>query len=287
VERAQAIALPLFGSRRVARARAVIDRYNAGSGGLLAAGIAYNTLFALIPMALLGGALLGFFVTDPSGLASVKAILTDWAPPLASVVDEVLRGLSAASPSLSVIGLVGIVWGVTRLFASLELGMEAMFAGAPRRGIVARTIRRVGSVIVIGGVLVAAFLAASVASLISQIASMGGALEVVSFIGFLGLPIALTSLALAVVYRLVPPVRPDRRAFGLPALVMGIGIVVLARLFAIVAPRVLGAHFVYGTLGATFVALAWLGLTYSLVLIGAAWVRERMLDVEEAAAPVA
>ena len=64
---------------------------------------------------------------------------------------------------------------------------------------------------------------------------------------------------------------------------IGVGLVVLTRVFAVVAPRALGANFVYGTLGAIFVALAWLGLTYSMILIGAAWVRERMLAIEETA----
>jgi membrane protein len=285
VERLQALALPLFGSRRVTSARAVIDRYNAAGGGLLAAGIAYNTLFAIIPMALFGGALLGFFVTDPGSLQKVRDALTGWAPPLSGVVDEILNGLSTASPSLSVIGLLGMLWGATRLFASLEMGIEAMFSEAPRRGIVVRTLRRVASVVIVAGVIVAAFLATSVASFVSELASMGGGdVHAVLLVLLLALPIVLSSLALAIVYQLVPPVHPKRSAVLLPAVTIGIGLVLLTRLFAVVAPRALGANFVYGTLGAIFVALAWLGLTYSMILIGAAWVRERMLASEETAA---
>ena len=88
----------------------------------------------------------------------------------------------------------------------------------------------------------------------------------------LGLPIVLSSLALAIVYRVLPPVRPGRSAFLPPAVTIGVGLVVLTRVFALVAPRALGANFVYGTLGAIFVALAWLGLTYSMILIGAVFI---------------
>lgn len=284
MERLQALALPLFGSRRVSRARAVIDRYNAAGGGLLAAGIAYNTLFAIIPMALFGGGLLGFFVTDPDSLQKVRDALTGWAPPLSSVVDEILSGLSTASPSLSVIGLLGMIWGATRLFASLEMGIEAMFSEAPRRGIVVRTLRRVASVVIVAVVIVAAFLSTSVASFVSELSTLGGGdVHAVFLVLLLALPTVLSSLALAVVYLLVPPVHPKLSAVLLPAVTIGVGLVLLTRLFAVVAPRALGANFVYGTLGAIFVALAWLGLTYSMILIGAAWVRERMLASEETA----
>lgn len=284
MERLQKLALPIFGSGRVVKARAVFDRYNAHGGGLLAAGIAYNTLFAIIPLALFGGGVLGFFVTDPAGLANVKAVLVEWAPPLANVVDEILGGLATASPSLSIIGLVGMAWGATRLFSSLEMGIGAMFAEAPQRGIVSRTLRRVASVLVVAGIVVAVFLSTSVASFVSELGLIGGdAAGVGVVVLLLVLPMVVSSLALAIVYRVLPPVRPRLSAFLMPAVTIGVGLVILTRLFAVIAPRALGANFVYGTLGAIFVALAWLGLAYSMILIGAAWTRERMLAVEPTA----
>jgi YihY family inner membrane protein len=284
VERLQALALPIFGSGRVVRARAVIDRYNAADGGLLAAGIAYNTLFALVPLALFGGGLLGLFISEAKTLGDIRSILVDWAPPLAGVVDEVLDGVAAASPSLSLLGLVGMVWGATRLFSSLETGIEAMFSEVPRRGIVARTVRRVASIAVVAGVIALALLATSVASFVAELAPADLSLAaVVLNLVLFALPIVLSSAALAIVYRFLAPVRPRAADIARPALAVGFGLVLLTRLLAVVAPRVLGASFVYGTLGAIFVALGWLGLAYSLILVGAAWVRERMLGSEEPA----
>lgn len=285
VERLQAIALLIFGSGRVVRARAVIDRYNAADGGLLAAGIAYNTLFALVPLALFAGGLIGVLITDPETLSNIKSLLVDWAPPLAGVIDEVLAGIAAASPSLSLLGLIGMVWGATRLFSSLEIGIEAMFSEVPRRGIVARTVRRVASIAVVAGVVALAFLATSVASFIAELApaevSVGAVLLNVALFA---LPIVLTSIALGIVYRFLAPVPPSAADIARPSLAVGFGLVVLTRLLAVIAPRVFGASFVYGTLGAIFVALGWLGIAFTLILIGAAWVRERMLDTEAGAA---
>ncbi len=267
------------------RARAVITRFDMAGGGLLAAGIAYNTLFAIIPMALFGTALLGFFVTDPTTLENVRHALTNWAPPLSGIVDEVLAGLAKGSTSLSVVGLVGSIWGTTRLFASLETGIEAMYSGAPRRGFVSRTLRRVLSVAFVAAVIVLALLATSIASFVSELGiAKGGEIETVLLALLVVLPVVLSSAAVAVVYVFVPPVRPEASAVLIPAVTIGIGLVLLTRAFAILAPRVLGANFVYGTLGAIFVALTWLGLAYTVILIGAAWVRERTIALEEPAA---
>jgi membrane protein len=282
VERLQALALPIFGSRRVVRARAVLDRFNAGGGGLLAAGIAYNTLFALIPLLLFAGGLIGFAAGDTGSLDSLRDALTDWVPPLSGVVDELLGSLASSSPSLSIIGFIGLAWGSTRLFASLETGIEAMFADVPRRGLVSRTVRRILSIAVIAGVVSVAIVANSVASIVSEIMVAGGDVAAyLTSVVVLALPVIFTAIALASIYRLLPPIGPGIDAYRRPTLVIALALTVLTRLFALLAPRILGANFVYGTLGAIFVALAWLGLTYSLVLVGAAWVRERMLAETE------
>ena len=284
VERLQALALIVFSDRRVARGRAVFDRYNAAGGGLLAAGIAYNTLFALIPMVLFASAILGFLVTDPAIQADVADALTEWAPPLSGVIDEVLAGLSTASTTLTIIGLVGMAWGTTRLFASLEMGFDAMYAGVPRRGIVVHWLRRVASVLIVAEIVVAVVLGTSVVSLLPELSLPDtGASGPISAVIQLILPSVLTALALAVVYQVVPPVRANWSAVLRPAVSIGIALVLMTRIFAVVAPRVLGANFITGTLGAIFVGLAWLGLTYTVILIGAAWVRERMLESEETA----
>ena len=53
-------------------------------------------------------------------------------------------------------------------------------------------------------------------------------------------------------------------------------------MFVFVAPRVFGTNLVYGTLGAILVGLAWLDLVFTVVLLGAAWVRERATSGEAA-----
>jgi len=86
---------------------------------------------------------------------------------------------------------------------------------------------------------------------------------------------AIGVVAIAIVYRVVPPRSPSWNAIWLLALVAGIGIVALSQLFLFVAPRLIGAALLAGSLATAFIALAWLSLTFQALLLGAAWVRVR------------
>ena len=87
--------------------------------------------------------------------------------------------------------------------------------------------------------------------------------------------IALGVVVVLVVYRVVPPQAPSWRAIWLPAIVAGVAIVLLSQLFLFLAPRLIGAALLAGSLATAFVALAWLSFTFQVLLFGAAWVRVR------------
>ena len=270
-----AVATRLIGLPRVATARRVLDRFSAVDGGLLAAGIAYNAVLALIPIGLLATGLAGIVLTDAGSRAELVASVAGFLPPLAGVVDEVVGGLSLASPSVSLVGLVLAAWGTSRLFASLESGIGLMDLGGPRRSLVRRTARRVASVAVLAVLLLAALLAAPGLALAVELSGSSGDVRPALDALLAVIPPALAAGALAAVYRLIPVRRPTWRQIGVPALGGALALVVVTRVFVFVTPRVFGANLVYGTLGAILVGLAWLDLVFTGGLIGAAWVRER------------
>jgi membrane protein len=274
------IVTAVVGLPRIVRARLVIDRFNAVDGGLLAAGVAYNAVLALIPLGLLASGIAGFVLRDPASQADVVAAVVAFAPPLAGVIDEILGGLRDASTSVSVIGLVLAGWGTSRLFAALESGIAQMFAGTPRRGLVRRTAWRIASIVVMAAILLAALIGAPALAILGEVVSVSGPLAQVFGALIVVLPIVVTGLAIAAVYRFIPPTRPTWWAIGLPAAAGSLGLVGLTRLFVFLTPRLFGANFVYGTLGAILVGLAWLDLVFTVILVGAAWVRERTLGEE-------
>ncbi len=94
-------------------------------------------------------------------------------------------------------------------------------------------------------------------------------------IGLGVLPVLVTMVATILVYRVVPVPTPPWRAVVIPGIVVGLALTILARLFAFVAPQLIGAAALLGTLATAFAALAWLGLSFQALLLGAAWVRDR------------
>ena len=126
------------------RARAVLDRFGYVGGGLLAAGIAFNTLFALIPLALFASGLIGLVVRDPATQQAVIDFLAGLAPPLAPFIESAVGGLAGASASVTIIGLIGAAGAPRASTRRSSSGSRQMFAGVKARSMVAKTLRRVG-----------------------------------------------------------------------------------------------------------------------------------------------
>jgi membrane protein len=280
-ERFVAVTTRIVGIPRVALARRVVDRFNAADGGLLAAGVAYNSVLALIPIGIVATGFAGLVLNDAKSRADMIRSITAFLPPLAGVVDEIVGGLSKASPSLSVVGLLLAAWGTSRLFASLESAIARMDAGGARRSLVRRTARRLGSIAVLAGIVIAALLATPALAIAVEMTASGPAHTLLDLL-LAVFPPVLAGIALGAVYRVIPLPRPSWRAIGPPALVGAVTLVILTRVFVFVAPRVFGANLVYGTLGAILIGLTWLDLVFTVVLLGAAWVLERATSTEAA-----
>jgi uncharacterized BrkB/YihY/UPF0761 family membrane protein len=134
----------------------------------------------------------------------------------------------------------------------------------------------------LAAILLAALIGGPLLAIVGDVAGIRGPLDQALSVLLVALPIAATGVSLAAVYRYIPPVRPAWRAIRLPAAVGSLALVGLTRVFVFLTPRLFGTNVVYGTLGAILVALAWLNLVFTVILVGAAWVRERTVSEEAA-----
>lgn len=262
---------------RVALLRAVLDVYGRAPGGLLANGLAFAALFAAFPVALVTLGVAGWIVDDPTIQARLARAIGTLVPPLRDLVDQALLTLSDGAALTSAVGLIGLVWTVSRFYVTLDVAFAQIFADRLERNVFRRTARGFASVagfvgviaaLIVGGSLAAAaeaFLPSSSPSL----AMVGRVLRSVPVVAAIGV------VVIAIVYRVVPPRSPTWNAIWLPALAAGIGIVALSQLFLFLAPRLIGAALVAGSLATAFIALAWLSFTFQALLLGAAWVRVR------------
>jgi YihY family inner membrane protein len=266
----------VLGVPRIAMAHAVVLRFSAASGPVLARGLAFVALFALVPAVLVILSIVGVFVADPAVRARIVAILTDQIPLLAPVLDEALASFSGLAPATGIVGLLLLVWSASSLVRALDGAFRVVFEDdregrTPVRDVVALLAVAAGT-FAAAAILVLVTLPGPVAEAIGvpgPLARAGG-----SLVGVTGL--------VALSYRFVPRPRPTWRVLWPPALATGLAVFGLSALFGILGPLLFGSAQLYGAFGALFLGLIWLGNVTQVLLLGAAWVAERDRRAREA-----
>lgn len=227
-------------------------------------------------MVLLAG-VAGLVYADPVAREQAVAVLAGVLPPLREVIDAVLAEAAKGAAPVSIIGAIFLVWGTSRFVVSFQDALGRVMGGDRRRGVVAQNLGALVAVIL----MILAIPASAVLSAVADFLDAGQATGVFQAIGFVvalvlqAVPIVATIVAMVLVYRIVPRPAPAWRATLLPGLTIGIVLTIVARLFAFLAPRLIGTAALIGTLATVFAALAWLSLSFQAILIGAAWVSER------------
>jgi YihY family inner membrane protein len=254
----------------VQRLLAIIKLTDDAGGPLLAAALAFGTMFAVVPVLLLLSGVLGWLIADPVARAGLLNQLIAQMPPLADVFADSLEGAVAARGALSIVGLLGLVWGASTFYVSLDEVMRRIFGG-PARGFVQRRLRGALAIVVLALVVLVTVL---LSSLFALVETTVGQYVGWRFIGF-GLALALMVGVVLVIYRFVPTEPPTLREALLPAMVAGAGIGLLTNLFSVLAPLMIGGLAGFGILATIFGAFVWLNLCFQVLLYGAAWARYR------------
>jgi membrane protein len=276
----RALATRLTSWRPFIAGRDVLQRYGDAGGGLLAGGLTYSALFALLPCLLLLSGMLGLIVDDPERRRTIVEGIGQSLPPLRGLVEASLESMTDGAVGFGTIGLIGFAWGASRFYGSLDDAFARIFSDAPPRGLLARTVRGVASVGLIVTVFLVALMLTGIGSV--QAASTPGEIGEANRVAW-GVVTPLLTIGvfvagIAVVYRLVPARRVSWRSLLPPAIVVGVVLAVITQLFSFVAPRLIGTAAIYGTFVAVFAAMVWLSTGFQVLLVGAAWVRERISD---------
>src|SRR5215208_992717 len=118
---------------------ATLEVYDRAGGGLVAGGLAYSALIAIVPGALLVAAAIGLFVTDPAMQERIVDVIATAVPPLEEIVRVALESVAAGAVPPTIIALVGLLWGASRFYAALDNAFSRVFRGQRRRNEVVRT----------------------------------------------------------------------------------------------------------------------------------------------------
>lgn len=274
-----AIVNDLLRRPRIAAIVRVFDAYGRAPGGLLANGLAFAALFATIPTALVVLGVAGLIAGDPSVQAAIAEALADAFPPLAGFFEGALDALVSGAVVASLIGIIGLIWTVSQLYVQLDIAFSRIFAGETERDPFQRTARGFLAVAILLGLVVGGIVAGSLLiagrALFPDFDVFGVDIDVTDTLTSWPMLIVLASLAIGLLYRIVPPNAPSWRALSIPTIVVAVAIVGLSQLFMVLVPWFMGVAAIAGSVASAFIALTWLSFTFQALLIGASWVRIR------------
>jgi uncharacterized BrkB/YihY/UPF0761 family membrane protein len=230
-----------------------------------------------VPAVLLLAGIVGLFVADPLERAKFVAVLVGVLPPLRDLIQVILDEAARNAGPVSIIGAVVLLWGTSRFAVAFQDAIARVMGGDRERGLLARNLGALGAVALLIGVIVASTVLSGVLAFLEAAVDAGvlGVFSDALRIALGLLPVVATVGAMILVYRIVPSPAAPWRAVVLPGIGVGLALTVVARVFAYVAPRLIGSAALLGTLATAFAALAWLALSFQAILLGAAWVRER------------
>ena len=274
---------------RVAEVRRVLDVYGRAPGGLLANGLAFSALFAVVPIALVTLGVAGLLVDNPGVQEQLAQALGAVVPPLAELIDQALVAMAQGAALTSIIGVLGLIWTVSQFYVTIDVAFARIFTDRPERDVLRRTARGFVWVAGLVGVVVALIVGGSLAAAAEALLpTTTTALTVIGRVVTSPPVVILVTVGVVlVIYRIVPPRSPSLRSAVVPAIVAGLGIYLLGQVFLFAAPRIVGVAALAGSLATAFIALAWLSFSFQILLLGAAWVRVRddadSAEVESAA----
>jgi membrane protein len=265
---------------------AVLEAYDGAGGGLTAAGLAYTSLIALLPGLLLMVSIFGLVIDDEATREQLVSAIAQAVPPLEEFARAAFESVSAGAVPTGVIAFVGLIWGSSRFYAALDYSFTRIFHGGRKRNEVERTVRGVIVTFLLVAVPLGALVFGAVTGWLINRAPDGLAGTLLQLVPPLA-TFLLFVMGTVLVYRYVPGSRVGWGVLLLPALLVGVILAAFAQLYAFFAPLLTHMAAIYGTFVAFFAILAWLSISFNVLLLGASWTRVRQLAMlQPAAGPV-
>ncbi len=266
------------GSRLIRIFRSAALRFSAEGTPFLAQALAFNVLFAAIPLLLVGVALIAFVYGTDEGIARANQAIGLYAPQLQDLVANNLDAVVRYKGLTGIIGLLTLAWSGKNVFQGMAYALNRSLGVVRYRHFVWDVAVGLVLVPLVGVVLVVATALPVVITLIVQFArleSLRWAPQIASYGASLGLVFVIISL----LYAYLPNRRPvNWRAVLVGAAVASLGYSIAQIAFAIYTTYASNAFRVYGALSALFALLLWLDLIGIVFLFGAhvsaAWERE-------------
>jgi membrane protein len=249
-----------------------LDAYRRHATSQLAAAIAYRFLFSLVPFFALLVSVVDVVLPEDQRTQLVEWLFDEIpGEEVEASVDRALSRSTSAAPIVWVVSLLALLWAATGMMTTLRTAARIVWdvdRGAPYVRGKLRDALLVGlaGVVVVGAFALSFVVQTAVQAGEHVAAAVGleGQGRLATGAGELATSLVITFVALVIVYRLTPPVRPRLRHLWPAALLGAVAFELVAAGFGIYLARFADFSAVYGPLGAVF---AFLALIYALAIV--------------------
>jgi membrane protein len=249
-----------------------LDGYRRHATSQLAAAIAYRFLFSLVPFVALLVSVFDVVLPDDQRSQLVDWILNELpGEEVEASVDRAIARSTTAAPIVWVVSLLALLWGATGMMTTLRTATRIVWdvdRGAPYVRGKLRDVLFVGlaGALVVGAFVLSLLLHAAVqaGSDLADALGWDGEGRLAAGAAELASSLAITFVAILLLYRLAPPTRPRLGAIWPAALLGAIAFELVAAGFGLYLARFADFNAVYGPLGAVF---AFLALIYALAIV--------------------
>jgi membrane protein len=274
----------------VTNVRRAVEAFLEQRGPLMASAVSFWAVLSIPPVMLLGIALFGYVLrSDEEAFRRVMDLARTMLSGDTALLRDALLEVARSHESVGGVALVTLAWTGSQMLATLESALNAQW-GVRGRGYVASRLLALGLLLLVGLLFLVSTLATGwLAALAAwQVPLLGWSLDRLPFVWQLVsylLPIAVSTVMFALLYRLLPNLPVSWQAAWSGALVAApaweaakIGYAGLLARFARHSP-------LFGSLSALGGLVLWIYYSAVILLVGSEWVRLRQEAATSPATP--
>lgn len=263
--------MPIVPSKLAAFAhfiRAVARRFDDDHCMQIAGSLTFTTLLALVPLVTVALTVISAFpVFRDMNLALQQFVLLNLVPVSAEVIANYTEQFRANAAKLTALGLAFLIATAVMLMLTIEHAFNQIWrVTRPRpilqRAIIYWTLLIVGPVLIGASLMLTSWLVSRSLGLVSDIPGAGGAL-------LKTVPVALTALALALLYLAMPNRRIALKDALLGGVLAGLVFEASKRGFAWYLSEFPTYKMVYGAFSSVPIFLLWIYISWLIVVLGA------------------
>ena len=255
--------------------RAVVGSFVRHRDTQAASAIAYEVLFAIVPITVLGLAAFGFVMRDAAQRSRLVDLALGALPLQSNVfVTEAIRAIASESGALTVVGLVGLMWAATGLFGAIRGALNTTWeVRTPRSFLTGKLLDVIAMVglglllaVSVGGTAAIHVWQSWIANAEPDISRV--LVPVITAAGYL-LPALVTFTAYMLLYRYIPNVKHCARDVWVGALVATLLFECGKNGFTFYIAHLSPNRLAYGAIGDVMLFMLWMWVSANILLLGA------------------